>query len=227
MDQDLLVQAFERLRLRHLAFRRAEPEELRELEQLRLAILQELLARPSLGDYYREAWQADSPIASGSGQAAGPAEAEVHYVASMQLRLMERAFHLLRLNRYANAPENQGWMNLFRRWGCSPRFNAVYRAMSSTLTVEFRSFYECRVRGCRRTIEDEPIHHPWLRPDLTRGVYMDPGLREAAAAAPASGHVRAGAGGVLDEKGQPGRDQPYERPSGGSEDRSAGGAPNE
>ena len=42
----------------------------------------------------------------------------------MQIQLMEDAYFSLRLDQYANARDNRGWMNLFRRWAQSETFQA-------------------------------------------------------------------------------------------------------
>lgn len=206
--------AFERLRLEHLAFRRAEPEEMRELEELHVAILTHIAERPGLATYFAEAWSgASSPDLARRG--AGPEDIRV--VAVMQLRLMERAFLLLRLGRYGNARENRGWMNLFRRWGRSPAFHAVFEELEETLAPELRRFHRDYVHN-RNSIEQSPIHHPWQRPagERARGVFMDSGLMEAEAGAEGGipAPVRPAAGGIVDAKGPAGPDQPYEEQSG-------------
>jgi hypothetical protein len=204
--------AFERLRLEHLAFRRAEVDEVRELEQLHLAILTHVAERPGLSSYFAEAWGCETTPA---GNVAGtPASENIHVVVVMQLRVMERAFLLLRLGLYGNARENRGWMNLFRRWGRSARFHAAFELLEDTLSPELRRFYRDYIHG-RDPIEKASIHHPWQRPkgERARGVFMDSGLTEAGVdGAGSSAQVRPAAGGVVDAKGQSGRDQGFENP---------------
>ena len=58
-----------------------------------------------------------------------------------QLRLMEQAFYVCRLDKYANAPDNRGWMNLFRNWGRSAQLNQIFVAHEQLFTREFVEFY--------------------------------------------------------------------------------------
>jgi hypothetical protein len=200
-DADRTFQeAFERLRLRHLAFRRAEPDEIREIEAMRLDVLR----------------------AEGALDLAK--EAEGRHFSHLRLRLMERAYYVLRLEYFANARENLGWMNLFRAWGRSGQFNADYEALRLTLSPQFRAFYETYVAQYRDHMAQRPVHHPWLRrpDDRGAGFFMDTGRTEPGAyrAGP-----RAGAGGVDDAKGRSGVDQGYEG-SGGKAGDGGSSAPN-
>ena len=199
-DDKPLVDAFESLRLKHLMFRRAEPAEMREIEAMRMEVLKV---------------QAASSSAPGSLAVAG-----------MQLRLMERTFHVLRLVHFANAPENHGWMNLFREWGRDPRFNAQYEALRHTLSPQFVAFYDTYLCRYVETMEKRPIRHPWLprRPgDRGVGIFMDTGRTEPLLV-PASD--RPGADGIDDAKGHAGADQAYEEPSGGTPGDSGPPVPN-
>jgi hypothetical protein len=222
----LSTAALERLRIQHLAFRRAAPEELRELEDLRLAILDRIAADASLEEYYQEAWNGQLPQPVEGRPAA--VTAAHRYVVVAQLQLMERAFYVLQLHHYANAPENSGWMNLFRQWGMSPRFNDVFDEVEASFTPEFVAFYLTYLRASlpsdhgqprvRALVRDDPplVHHPWLRQpaDRGRGIFMDSGLVEAALHdADSDIDVRPGAGGIGDAKGKDGVDQVYEKPS--------------
>jgi len=149
----------------------------------------------------------------------------------MQVELMVRAFATLQLRRFGNAPENHGWMVLFRRWGWSSRFNAVFEELRPTLPPEFVKFYDLYLyhlppfASVRRTL---PVHHPWLLPSNRqererfrgRGFYMDSGIVEGEIDV----EVRPGSGGIVDPRGPERADQTFERPSdtGGTEP-----APNE
>ena len=217
-DVPTMERALEILRVHHLPFRRATQDELRELEERRLAVLDAVLSDSGLADYYDEAWRgiARSPL---------PAEGSPGYrrIAIRQLQLMERAFYLLQLYRFANAPENAGWMNLFRRWGASTRFNLLFDELSRTLTPEFCRFYNLYLRelppptdpacadlegGDKKAAEERPpIHHPWLRArgDRGKGLFMDSGLVDI--------DVRAGAGSLLDQKGDENVREPHEKPA--------------
>jgi len=183
-DDRLLITALERLRMNHLAFRRAAPEEMREIEALRVEVL-------------KLPFSNDKPDL---------------WAVRMRLRLMERAFYVLQLTYFANAPENHGWMNLFRRWGRSPAFNKEYAEAKDTLSPLFRNFFEQYLQNYTKTIEEQPIHHPWLRPPDSRGagIFMDSGRTEP----PFAEHgTRSGVILVVDHKRKEGRDQTYETPS--------------
>ena len=143
-------------------------------------------------------------------------------VAEIQLRLMERAFDILQLGRFANAPENHGWMNLFRQWSEGP-VGVFYEALSSRFSPTFRGFFVNYVQGHPLPIDKDPIHHCWLRPEDSSapGIFMDSGRTEP----PVPPGARPGAAGIVDFKGASGPDQAYEKPSGSAE--SKGSAPNE
>lgn len=198
-DDRVLIDALETLRLRHLMFRRAEPAEMREIEAMRMDILKV--------------------------QAASSSAADSLAVVGMQLRLMERTFYVLRLVHFANAPENHGWMNLFREWGRDPQFNTHYEALRHTLSPQFVAFYDTYLCRYAETMEKRPIHHPWQpRPgDRGVGVFMDTGRTEPLVV-PASD--RPGADGIDDAKGRAGVDQTYEEKSGGTPGDSGPALPN-
>jgi len=218
--------ALERLREQHLAFRRPDKCEECDLDRLRLEILTAVTASSDLEDYYAEAWQGKTPDPAVKTNV--PANA-YRRIAVMQLELMTRAFYVLQLHLFANAPENRGWMTLFRSWGMSPRFNRVFDELASTLSPEFTKFYRVYIRYLPPRASAHarlPIHHPWLKPSGARGrgLYMDSGLVEAEIEL----EVRPGAGGVLDPRGREGADQTFEKPS--DAEPSSGGqgpAPNE
>lgn len=219
-NADAMQNALECLRGQHLAFRTPEKCEECDLDQLRLEILTTVTASPDLEDYYREAWQgAPAP----AGNIAFPSSVSAHRrVAVMQLELMTRAFYVLQLQLFANAPENHGWMTMFRSWGRSARFNAVFNELASTLGREFVKFYETYIRylPARASASGQlPIHHPWLAPEkaVGRGCFMDSGLMEV--------ELRPGTGGVLDPRGSDAPDQPFETPSDAPESGGSSPAP--
>ena len=220
--------ALEQLRGQHLSFRKPDKDDEARLEELRLRILHDVTALPELEDYYLEAWSVTGD------RAATTLDTPPHLyrrVAVMQLELMVRAFYVLQLQLYANAPENHGWVTLFRSWGRSRRFNLVFAELEATLNPEFRKFYRLYLHDLPSRASSSghlPVHHPWLEPDARkkglkgRGLYMDSGRVEAEIEL----EVRPGAGGVGDQRGREGADQPFERPSGG-EPPKKGSAPNE
>jgi hypothetical protein len=227
--------ALEALRGRHLAFRTPEKCEECSLEELRLNILMAVTEDATLDSYYQEAWgDRTAPAAT----AASLTRAH-RRVAAMQIELMSRAFIVLQLQLFANAPENLGWMTLFRRWGRSPLFNLAFKEMEPTLQPGFAKFY-------RRYLEDLPalasasqqlpIHHPWLLPEEStlpavsaarreamrgRGLYMDSGRMEAEI------DVRPGTGSVTDQQGPEGDRQGFEKTSDTPPDTGSTPAPNE
>lgn len=80
----------------------------------------------------------------------------------MKVRLMEQAYQILRLGRYANAPANRGWMNLFRRWAGDPDVDAAFTASRRYLPLNFVEFYEDFVWQYRgSSIDENPVRHPW------------------------------------------------------------------
>jgi hypothetical protein len=214
--------ALEWLRRRHLAFRRPERADALGLEELRLEILSAVTGDPELEDYYKEAWSHPDRLATAPGVEATTTGVRHRRVAVMQIELMVRAFYVLQLQVFANAPENQGWMILFRSWGRSPRFNRIFREVVDTLPPEFAKFYDLYLQNLESFAslsKHLPIHHPWLTPATARGrgLYMDAGRVEAEV------DVRSGAEGFTDHRGSERADQPFERPSDGGE--SGGGAP--
>jgi hypothetical protein len=209
---DPLVNVFERLRIRHLAFRRAEPEEIRELEAMRLEILK------------TESVQS-TPAYALPGVAAVAQPPAPRPLVEMKFRLMERAFNILQLNHFANAPENHGWMNLFRQWSAAAEARAMYDELKTTLSPAFRQFYENYIYDCPEKMEEQPIHHPWHRQEGRRGsgLFMDTGRTEPGIV-PAG--ARTGEGGVSDAKGRAGRDQDYEKSADSDPSAAGGSGPN-
>lgn len=172
----------------------------RELEQI-------FIDEETLGPYYDESFRPENVAAPlqpavPTPPARGP-QALPHIV-TLQAQLMEDAFYVLRLDRYANAPDNRGWMNLFRRWGRSPIFNEEFERLRMTFTAAFVQFYDDFIHDLP-SIDQAPIPHPWDRPysvvetrprhlspadraqpaserrarRIIPGVYLDSGIREA------------------------------------------------
>jgi hypothetical protein len=126
----------------------------------------------ALMDYYAEAYRELDVIARAMGPPvvvdADTLAPSVRHVASLQVQFMEEVFYGFRLDRYANAPDSRGWMNLFRRWGCSPRFNAQFDRLEETLTEDFVVFFYHHVRDVSQRIELRPVPHPWDWPPVHR-----------------------------------------------------------
>jgi hypothetical protein len=79
-----------------------------------------------------------------------------------KLRLIEQAHHILRLDRYANAPANRGWMNLFRAWAGEEDVDAAFEAKRRHMPLGFVQFYEDILWQYRAsTIDASPVPHPW------------------------------------------------------------------
>jgi hypothetical protein len=182
--------AWQDLVYRHTPFRPVEDEDFQRLLERSGELERLFLDTPALEGYYRECMgllPAGPPT---------PRRASRH-VAVMQLQLMEDVYYSLRLDHYANAPDNRGWMNTFRRWGNSPTFISHVAEIDKTFSKAFIDFFHFYVRRWRA---DDPVPHPWdldVPLDLVRymgptkhalercddtkgpGVFLDPGRREA------------------------------------------------
>ena len=100
----------------------------------------------------------------------------VRHVAAIQLQLMEDTFYSLRLDRHANAPDNRGWMNLFRRWAASPAFRAQVKKLEKTFSRRFIDFYYRYLEGWK---EDVLVPHPWdVRADDRKRARGEPETEE-------------------------------------------------
>lgn len=157
--EPLLGKAWQRLQVLHTPFRTIDPEEYRWIVDW-LARLEHLfLERSDLESYYQECFAPE-----GAPRPMPPAEkasAAVAHVAALQAQFMEEVFFTLALDRHANAPDNRGWMNLFRRWGRSERFNERLDTLRSLLTLRFLGFYDYYLRYYPCRIDEDPIPHPW------------------------------------------------------------------
>lgn len=215
----LMQSALEHLRVEHLPFRRVTPEDMRTLEEMRTEVTEKVAADPGLAGYYEEAWNGVRALSL-------PNTMNLRRAVIKQLELMECVFFTLQLHRYASAPENAGWIELFRRWGMSPLFNRVFDEVDSTLAPDFVTFYMSYLRTSlpcmgllphrlwdEARVREPLVHHPWLRRetiDRGSGAFMDSGFV-------VDNDVRPGAGGEIDSKGLPRVDQSYETPSGNAE----------
>jgi hypothetical protein len=192
--------AWQQLVYQHSPFRAVDVADFQRLLRQLSDLERLLLANDALAAYANEL----------AGEAAAKAEPpvspphQVRHVAAIQLQLMEDAFYSLRLDRHANAPDNRGWMNLFRRWAASKSFQIHMKALEPTVSRRFVSFYHYYIEGWG---EDVPVPHPWdVRADAHqaatgrevysgptkeglqtcrsgpyqgKGIFLDPGLVEA------------------------------------------------
>jgi hypothetical protein len=216
---------------RHTPFRPAEVDDFQRLMQQSSALERLFLETPRLERYYCECM--GRPVEGYSSDA----DASRH-VAAMQLQLMQDVFYSLHLDQYANAPDNRGWMNTFRRWGSSPAFTTHVEELRDTFTKAFIAFYDHYIKGWK---VDCPVPHRWDRRlkesggaryegltgaalDQCRksngpGVFLDPGRREAAGApdmepSEETQKDQQGESGTLDEK------RPQEAPAASAADTS-------
>lgn len=131
------------LLFQHMPYHLPEPEQHAKLLEER-----KRLEQMPIGSYERYGY--DPP--------AFLAERRVIHIA--RARLMEQAFSTLRLDRYANAPANRGWMNLFREWSGVTGFDEEIQASERRYSKAFVYFYASYIRN-RTSIDLDPIPHPW------------------------------------------------------------------
>lgn len=236
-----LAHGWRELQLLHTPFRATDRAEYSSLIASYVGLERLFLGDGRLRAHYAECWTplADPPPSGDASPTA--AEPVVRHAVALQARLMEDVYYVLQLGRHANALDNRGWMNLFRRWARSPEFNRWFDTLRELLTLELVEFYDHYLRGDPLPIEVSPVPHPWdvgrplegeeaaaragERPSRLHGVFLDSGLREAA---PPQPHPQPGAPpapgvgeqGITNPKGGT---QPYERPPSAGGD--ASGAP--
>jgi hypothetical protein len=181
--------AWQRLVYEHSPFRAADSEGFQELlDQLR-ALEQLFLSTSGLHAYVSE-WDEPEP--------ASPTPSSMtRHAAAIQLQLMEDVFYSLRLDRHANAPDNRGWMNLFKTWTRSPTFREHAKQLRPTFSRQFFAFYWLYIESWEI---DVPVPHPWDVPPVRqhyeketkvaiercrkrkgKGIFLDPGRMEAGA----------------------------------------------
>ena len=191
---DRFANVWQRLLILHAPFRSAEREEYESLVRALDRIDDVFLEHELLGAYYEQLWPETTRIPERESMSAEErfvnalrAVRVENLVIDLQVRLMQDAFYSLKLNAHGNAPDNRGWMNLFRRWGRSATFNTRFDEITSTLTMTFVAFYRDYLRNCPLPIEDAPIPHPWDQPIRRRhpvtkvplnGIYLDSGIHE-------------------------------------------------
>jgi hypothetical protein len=163
--QRWLDEAWGRMVVLHTPFLPVEQREYARLvdryRDLELLVLRD----PELEGYYAETFHSIEPGPAQRKAPKGPAaqstpQGKLDHVASLQAQLMEDVFYSFRLDRYANAPDNRGWMNLFRRWGRSSVFSEKFQLMRATYSKDFVDFYDYYIRD-RDQIDLDPVPHPW------------------------------------------------------------------
>jgi hypothetical protein len=166
-------QAWFRLQILHTPFRATSRSEYLGLTAWLKKLEEFFLEHPAFEAYYLESFapETDPP----SPDAALPPSAEIDHIAANQAHFMEEVFFGLQLERYANAPDNRGWMNLFRRWGRSPTFNRRFDTLRSTLALNFLDFYDFYLRFYPCRIDEHPIPHPWDREERRKDL-RDPDI---------------------------------------------------
>jgi hypothetical protein len=162
--EEKLDRSWFRLQVIHTPFRATDRDEHLALTAWLKKLEEFFLDHPDLEVYYRECFADETRIPLPPPVPAlefEPTAAQIDHIAASQARFMEEVFSGLQLGRYGNAPDNRGWMNLFRRWGRSQTFNRRLDRLRSTLTLNFLEFYDLYLRHYTCRIDEHPIPHPW------------------------------------------------------------------
>jgi hypothetical protein len=183
--------AWDDLLIHHSPFKAADSENFRELTKTLTELEQVVIQNPGLHAYYRECMISADTIASPPSDVA-PLD-PINLIV-MQIQLMEDAYFSLRLDQYANAHDNRGWMNLFRSWARSKTFQQHFQHLQTVYSNDFVTFY-CHYIDNWGLIDTEPLPHAWdvmhatesglhtvaweCRRRGARGFFLDPGRREA------------------------------------------------
>ena len=175
-EEERVGTAWLQLQLVHTSFRHMETKEYRELSARLEEIERLFMERDSLAGYYRQCF---APEGDTDPSLTGPSEEifrgmDVRHAVAIQAQFLEDMFFVLELDRHANAPDNRGWMNLFRRWGRSATFNYWFDTLRATLTLGFLEFYDLYLRYHPCRIDEKPVPHPWDAEQRRRD-YRDPG----------------------------------------------------
>jgi hypothetical protein len=115
------------------------------------------MENPGLHAYYRECMMGEHVDSS---TPADVAPIDPINLAGMQIQLMEDAYFSLRLDQYANARDNRGWMNLFRHWAQSRTFREQFQQLQLMFSNDFVTFY-CHYIHNWGPIDREPLSHAW------------------------------------------------------------------
>jgi hypothetical protein len=152
--------ALQQLLMQHTPFQPSDTEDFKELTRQFSALEQLFLEKTGLRSYYAGC------MGIVCEDATPPDPCETVHVASMQIQLMEDAFFSLRLYHYANAPDNRGWMNLFRSWGRYDLFRRHFKELEPHFSRRFVSFYYSYIETWD-AIDQEPVPHAW---DVSGGI---------------------------------------------------------
>ena len=164
------ILAWDDLRIRHSPFRAANNEQFQSLTK-QIADLEKLfLDTPSLRWYY----EACMGLSNEPEDTAGRAD-PVNVIA-MQIQMMEDAYFSLRLDQYANARDNRGWMNLFRRWGNCRTFTQYFHRLKTNYSNDFVAFYCDYIEGWP-SIDEYPLPHAWDVQHPIDGQYAHPSAK--------------------------------------------------
>jgi hypothetical protein len=186
-----VLDAWDDLLIHHSPFKAADNDQFKELTKSLSELERMVMENPGLHAYYRECMIADdgSPVPASDVAPIDPLNLIV-----MQIQLMEDAYFSLRLDQYANARDNRGWMNLFRRWAQSTTFRRYFQQLQLMYSTDFVTFY-CHYIHNWGPIDMQPLPHAWDVMHATpsgphtvawecqrrgaRGFFLDPGRREA------------------------------------------------
>jgi hypothetical protein len=206
---------WDQLRIYHSPFRAADNSQFRELTNRMSALEQLFFESPDLRWYYFECM--NLPVED-------PARKSSHVdpvnIIAMQIQLMEDTYFALRLDQYANARDNRGWMNLFRRWGRSETFQKYFEKLQTNYSTDFVRFYYDFIEGWGE-VDAFPLQHAWdlaaETPDeymhpaaiesiarRTPGMFQDAGRREAREPRPGQPQVRTAEHPLPDQHGDSG-----------------------
>ena len=119
--------------IHHSPFKAANSDEFRELTKSLSELEQVVMDNPGVRDYYRESMGLTDMKSVGA--AVDPID-PVNLIV-MQIQLMEDAYFSLRLDQFANARDNRGWMNLFRQWAHSATFQAHFQKLQTVYSSDF------------------------------------------------------------------------------------------
>jgi hypothetical protein len=195
LDDDRLVwDAWDDLLIHHSPFKAADSERFRELTKTLSELEQLVMENPGLHEYYRGCMGLTDKDLELPATKATPSD-PVNLIV-MQIQLMEDAYFALRLDLYANARDNRGWMNLFRRWAKSETFERYFKTLQTMYSNDFVTFY-CHYIHDWKPIDAEPVPHAWdvahvvdrkkhavaweCQQRGAKGLFLDSGRRETRA----------------------------------------------